>query len=360
VDSAEQIEELAADWLARREGACWSATDEAQLTAWLQASTAHKVAFLRLEAAWTRANRLKALAARAPPGTVPAARLRVWPATRLGAHPLTEVTGLKSSAQFGCKGVCDRESRRSLQSERHVRAMGLAAGVLLVLTLGVGGYFSKTRGGQTFETQVGAVTAVPLADGSKVTLNTDSQIRIAVTATERRINLGQGEAFFEVAKDPSRPFVVVAGACRVTALATRFSVWREAREVRVTVTEGRVRVERRDGNAPGAGEDVGAGSVAHAGDAGVLVQSKSLREVEEDLSWRRGFLFFHDVPLAQAAAEFNRYNRQRLVIASTDIAGIRIGGNFRSNNVAGFVRLLQEGFGIRAEQRDEAIVLSGN
>jgi transmembrane sensor len=214
--------------------------------------------------------------------------------------------------------------------------------------------------GSSFRTAVGAVAAVPMADGSKVTLNTDSQIRIAVTEHDRRVNLRRGEAFFEVAKDRSRPFVVVAGHCRVIAVGTKFSVWREADEVRVAVTEGRVRVERDTRtSAEPAADEVAAGSVARASDAGVLIQRKRLSEVEEELSWRRGFLFFHDVPLTEAVAEFNRYNHDRLVIGNPAIAGIRIGGSFRSTNVGGFVRLLQDGFSIHVERRDGEIILTG-
>ena len=332
MDSSAQIEERAADWLARRASGSWSASDELQLAQWLQASTAHKVAFLRLEAAWSQANRLKALGA----GILP--------------RSITAPGQWRRRAQSPLPGGV----------RRYFRTLPLAAGVLLVMALGAVGYLWPT-GGPSFRTAVGAVVAVPMSDGSKVTLNTDSQIRIAVTETERRVNLGRGEAFFEVAQDPSRPFVVVVGDCRIVALGTKFSVWREASEVRVAVTEGRVRVERSDGAAlDGPAAEIAAGSVAHAGDAGVLVQHKRLSEVEEDLSWRRGFLFFHDVPLTEAVAEFNRYNREKIVIASPAVAAVRIGGNFRSTNVAGFVRLLQDGFSIHTERRGEQIILTGD
>lgn len=317
VDNSAQIEEQAADWLAKRACVSWSASDEQQLADWLQASTAHKVAFLRLEAAWNQANRLKALG--------------------VGMRP------------------------RGIPVRRYLLPMPLAASFLLVMVLGAVGYLWPF-GGPSYQSAVGATVAVPMSDGSKVTLNTDSQIRIAVTATQRRVNLRRGEAFFEVAQDPSRPFIVVVdGNCKIVALGTKFSVWREASEVRVAVTEGRVRVERSDGEArdePSA--EVAAGSVAHAGDAGVLVQQKRLSEVEEDLSWRRGFLFFHDVPLTEAVAEFNRYNREKIVIGSPAVAAVRIGGNFRATNVAGFVRLLQDGFSIHAERHDAQIVLTGD
>lgn len=318
--SAARIEEQAADWLARQARGSWSAIDQAQLTQWLEASTAHKVAFLRLEAAWRQANRLKALGVASRPERTPPPRPG-W---------------------------------------SHYRVASLAAAVMLVLILGVLGYLWMP-GGPSFRTAIGAVTAVPMADGSKVTLNTDSQIRIAVTGHERRVNLGRGEAFFEVAKDPNRPFVVVAGHCRVVAVGTQFSVWRAADEVRVVVTEGRVKVERDDapaGDVPTT--EVAAGSIAHAGDAGVLIEHERPGEVEETLGWRRGYLFFHDLALTQAVAEFNRYNRERIVIDSPAVAAIHVSGSFRSTNVSGFVHLLRDGFSINVEQRGDQIILSGD
>ena len=321
--SAAAIEQQAADWLARQASGSWSATEQAQLTQWLDTSTAHRVSFLRLEAAWSQANRLKALGVTSRPARVPRRRTR----------------------------------RRAVWSR--YRVVSLAAGVMLVMVFGTLGYLGVS-GGSSFRTAVGAVSAVPMSDGSKVTLNTDSQVRISVTGQERRVSLGRGEAFFEVTKDPKRPFVVVAGRCRVVAVGTQFSVWREADEVRVVVTEGRVRVERND--TPTRDDpttEVSAGSIAHAGDAGVLVEHKRPGEVEEALGWRRGFLFFHDLPLGEAVAEFNRYNRARIVIDSPDIAGIRISGSFRSTNVSGFVHLLRDGFSINVEQRGEHFILTG-
>lgn len=318
-DSAAQIERQAADWLARRTGSAWSVADQEQLTRWLEASTANKVAFLRLESVWNQADRLKALGVIARPERAP---------TRNNApRPIG-----------------------------WLRPLSLAAGVMLVTTLGIIGYRIWMPRGSSFQTGVGALTSVPMPDGSKVTLNTDSQVRIAVTEHERRINLARGEAFFEVAKDPTRPFVVVAGHCRVVAIGTQFSVWREADEVRVAVTEGRVRVERSDNVPP---TEVAAGSIAHAGDAGVLIEHRRAGEVEETLDWRRGYLFFHDLPLSDAVAELNRYNQKKIVIDGPDIAGIRISGSFRSTNVNGFVHLLHEGFSINVEKKGEQIVLSG-
>jgi transmembrane sensor len=236
----------------------------------------------------------------------------------------------------------------------------VAASVVLTFAFGIGWYFWPA--GPAYETSVGGVEAVALSDGSNVTLNTNSEIRVALTDTERHIELMRGEAFFDVAKDPARPFVVLAGGQRVVAVGTKFSVRRAERradEVRVVVTEGRVRVGPVAGVAPELPPaEVAAGSIARAGGAGVLIEEQPARPVDEYLSWRSGYLVFRATALADAVAEFNRYNTTKLVIEDPAVAAIEIGGNFRSTNVDAFVRLLKDGFSIRVEQRGDEIVLT--
>jgi len=343
MESSTQIEERAAEWLARRDGDEWTDPDEGAFTRWLQESTAHRVAFLRLDAAWHHANRLKALGAGLKPGVIPPPG--DWRHSPFFSQPLAAAQGSQQ----------DFPAVQKRKEFRHpYRA--LAASVLIAVTLGVGWYLLPS--GPSFRTAVGGLAAVPMSDGSRITLNTDSEVRVAVTETERRVDLEQGEAFFEVAKDPNRPFVVKAGNQRVVAVGTKFSVRRggDSDDVLVVVTEGRVRVESARTTAPPI--EITAGNVARSGDAGVLVQQKPLAEVEVLLSWRSGYLVFKDTTLADAVAEFNRYNISKIVIEDASVAVIRIGGNFRSTNVEAFVRLLEDGFPIRVEQRDQRIVLT--
>src|SRR5690606_15944214 len=137
----------------------------------------------------------------------------------------------------------------------------------------------------------------------------------------RRIDLRRGEAFFDVAEDPHRPFVVDAGKKRVVAVGTKFSVRRDGDSIEVIVTEGKVRIDdaahpllggarEAAGSAPAADPPVflTPGAVAHADETGVLVQRKSLLEAEAHLSWRSGVLMFREQTLADAVAELNRYN----------------------------------------------------
>jgi transmembrane sensor len=260
-------------------------------------------------------------------------------------------------------GIPNSGRPRLTSSASHRRGRFLAAAAILLLSVSVAAsYLFLFPHGDRYTTPVGGLSSVPMADGSLVTLNTDSQIRVALTETERRVELRRGEAFFEVSKDPHRPFVVRAGTKRVIAVGTQFSVRRDGEDIEVIVTEGKVRVQdsaprpgsRQDGSA-----DVflTAGSIARAGEAGVLVLRKTLPEAEEQLSWRTGVLLFRNQNLADAIAEFNRYNVRKIVIRDPTVAALKIEGNFRATNVEAFVRLLESGFPVRAQDEADRIVL---
>src|SRR5258707_4032605 len=123
--------------------------------------------------------------------------------------------------------------------------MRAAAALLIVGTAAGAAWYFSTDHTSSYRTQIGALATVPLSDGSKVTLNTDSQIHVELNPTMRRVKLDQGEAFFEVSKDGARPFVVEIADKRVIAVGTQFSVVRDNNDIRVFVTEGRVWIDRR-------------------------------------------------------------------------------------------------------------------
>jgi len=327
-DSA-QIEATAAAWFAKREGDDWSGADQAELDAWLNGATAHRIAFIRIAAAWERAGRLKALGAGVPPGTIP-------PRGARGMAPLPQAD---SSA-----GI-------------NKRLRALAAG-LIVATAGAAAWYISRPQDTAYSTQIGALASVPLSDGSHVTLNTDSRIHVAFGAGKRVVKLDQGEAFFEVSKDRSRPFVVDMGSKQVTAVGTQFSVRRDGIEIRVLVTEGRVNIDRRDAPSGLGATQVAAGSQARTKGNSVLIDQPELTQVEQILSWRTGYLVFHETPLADAIAEFNRYNGRKIVIDDPTLASLRIGGRFRSTDAAAFLWLLQNGFPIIVAERDDRISLT--
>jgi len=173
------------------------------------------------------------------------------------------------------------------------------------------GYFQFFK--DAYSAPVGGLVSVPMKDGSRITLNTDSKVRVAVTDKERMVQLERGEAFFEVAKDPGRPFVVAAGTQRIVAVGTEFSVRCDGADIRVIVTEGKVRLK--------GGAILGAGGVARSGGTGMQVQSKPLSEIQESLSWRQGFVSFHNAVLAEAVAEFNRYSEKKIEVRDAFAGG---------------------------------------
>jgi transmembrane sensor len=348
-DRTNTIEEAASDWLIRRESEQWTATDQARFEQWLDASTLNRVAFLRLELAWEEAARLKALGAGVPGDHPPPP----------GCWNVTPFFDSNRTASRGPGTVTGEAGQRT-------RRLALAASVLLAVVAGLGTYPFWSSETERYRTPIGGLSSVPMSDGSKVTLNTASEIRVAVNENERRIDLRQGEAFFEVAKDPNRPFVVEAGKKRIVAVGTKFSVRRDGESVEVVVTEGKVRVEdasrplRSPAPPPAADNPVflTPGAIAYADEAGVLVHRKSLVEAETHLSWRSGVLMFREQNLADAVAEFNRYNVRKIVIADPAVAALKVEGNFRATNVDAFVRLLESGFPVRAATEADRIVLS--
>jgi transmembrane sensor len=335
------IERTAAAWLARRDSDHWSPAEQAALDAWLAEDTAHQVAYLRLQAAWREAGRLKALGAGADSGHVPARD--AWLRSPYFHSP---VRGRRRT---------DRVPSRS----RRIPWVAAAATGMLVLALACGlwwwqGVDQVQRG--AWQTALGGQLVVHLADGSTATLASDSALRAALTRHERDLDLVRGEAFFEVAKDHSRPFVVHAGAYRVIAVGTRFDVRRDVRGMRVVVTRGVVRLQSVDD--PAAPTELPAGSIARVTDGHITVQHVPLDQVVQYLSWREGYVVFHGTPLADAVREFNRYNARKIVLADPSLADLKVGGNFRLDNSGAFVRLVQEVFPVHAEGHGGQIVLS--
>ena len=331
------VEQCAAEWLARREFKAWTDTDDAALQAWLGADTGHRVAFLRLQAAWSESDRLQALAAGwKQPGPPPRGYWTTPAGERIELAPRTP-------------------------THRHrVPRIAAAAMVLIACTLATGlGWRAYTRVDSAhLQTALGATGTLPMADGSQAILASDSRIDVRLSRRQRHVALEQGEAFFSVAKDPGRPFVVAAGGHDVVAVGTRFSVRRDGPDLRVVVTEGTVRLESRaTGAAARPASLLPAGSIAIVHGEDVLLRSVALEDAERLLDWRQGLLAFRDTTLAEAAAEFNRYNARKLVIGDAEAGALRIGGSFRADNATGFVRLLEQGFPVHAEERGERIVL---
>lgn len=355
--NSREIEEQAARWLTRRESGPWDEGAQSELDAWLQTIT-HRVAFLRLEAAWRDAERLKALAAGLPPRKTPP---RDMP-TGLPAVTSVVIDPPPSDEPWSDLRFAPVRSPPARPRRRTMLALGVTtlAGAM-VATVAMAPLHRPPAPGparQVYESAPGTLHAVALADGSRSTLGGDTRIDVELRHAERHVELRHGEAIFDVAKDPARPFVVQAGARRIVAVGTRFSVRRDAAALRVVVTEGTVRLETD----PAAGHRepsilMPAGSIAVAQAQGVRVQTAGLAEAEKQLEWRSGYLTFTDTPLRQVVAEFNRFSREPLVLADPRLEQLRIGGHFSWKDAQGFARLLERSYPLRAETRDGQVIL---
>lgn len=351
----ELIEKTAAAWLLKRESAEWSTTDEAALEQWLQASTSHRVSFIRLRSVWQEAGRLKVVSAAFAAGHVP-------PRGAIRRAPFFAMKRRRASADDAVLDSigADASDSGARAPARRIRYYGLAASIVIALaafTVVALNMWPMSR--PSYSTAVGGLATVPLDDGSKITLNTASEIQLEMSDRERRVELVRGEAFFDVATDPARPFVVYANDKRVIAVGTQFAVRMKPEGLQVVVAEGRVRVDKATviGDPEPLAELV-AGNVAMADRSMVRVQVQPMAEVEQALSWRAGYVVLSRTSLDDAVAEFNRYNRRQLVVDDPALAEIQVGGNFKADNIDGFVRLLEEGFHIRAEEHDNRIVLT--
>jgi transmembrane sensor len=195
---------------------------------------------------------------------------------------------------------------------------------------------------ERFETALGEQHSVVLSDGSLVTLNTASAIKLNFDRTHRRITLVSGEALFQVAHDATRPFEVAAGDTTVRAVGTKFNVDRHSQALEVTVVEGRVEVSTRSERVSlGAGEQLtlapqSAPKVARA-------------SVAAATAWTQRQLVFENQSLAELAAEFNRYNRQVIDIQSAELRSQLVTGVFQSNDPETFLAFLRRIPGVSVE-----------
>jgi transmembrane sensor len=237
------------------------------------------------------------------------------------------------------------------------RWQGIAAALVLAVIAGAYLIFNPLQGVTRYATPVGGLETITLADGSRITLNTGTAVRVRFDRTRRAIDLDSGEVYFVAAKDPTRPFVVVVANEQVSAIGTQFSIRRTPNETQIIVTDGRVQLTSARPGASPASLSLEAGTIARAQRANIQVEHTSAAELDELLSWRDGFVVFRNTSLADAVAEFNRYRAEKILIGDPSIARVKISGKFRPGNTEAFLWLLQKGFPIAVEQEKDHIVL---
>lgn len=253
------------------------------------------------------------------------------------------------------------------RSRRWLPPMLLAAAAAVTFLLWSAPWAERDRGTTAFEAERYRQEVLP--DGSIVDLNRGAHLVVQFTPARRRVVLVEGEAQFTVASDPARPFVVRAGGVDVQAVGTAFNVKLSGTSLEVLVTEGTVQVaqaptlaspDARDApphSAPEVLAALTAGQrtiiqVAGEGERPQVLPA-TREEIEQLLVWKPRLLDFNSTPLAEVIDAFNRRNATQLALADAGLAAMPIVASIRSDNVEGFVRMLEATMGIRAERRGE-------
>ena len=275
-------------------------------------------------------------------------------------------------------GTTEQEARSGWFGNRLL--LGVAASLLALMAVPLLMFYTNGPGSELrrYETGIGEIREIALVDGSQVTLNTNTQVLVDISETQRRIILDHGEAFFDIAKDPSRPLTVSAGDRVITVLGTSFNVNWDGRDVTVAVVEGQVTVQAegteetavehliRLNNASGGSSEPKAlqrGVVLEAGDVAQISRTAEpvieavSGNVDRYQSWRFGYIRFDDEPLGALIEELNRYSSTRLSVESPDIANLKVSGVFRTSDIDNTLSGLELIFPIKVLDRGDHMLI---
>lgn len=329
-----RIEEEATAWVVRVDGGELSGEEKGHLRAWLAGSPRHAAAFERIAKVWSQMDCLELLA-------------ELVPLHQEQPQPRSPRSGWLRPPQlasaFGLVVV-------------------LLGGLLIALQPDALSWLGRNHAvaEKVYQTRTGEQSRVELADGSTLTLNTRSEVRVRIDARQRSVYLNTGEAYFEVAPNPRVPFVVYAGNGAVRAIGTGFNVRIVDQAVEVTVIEGTVSVSTAhpERSHPDALTLRARGATRYAR----RVENPRYlpdAQIDQRVAWKGGKWAFDGQTLGEVIKEIERYTNQRLEIVDPRIAQIRIGGYFDVGAIEPFLDALDTGFGIKHRRiAEDLIVLS--
>ena len=246
-----------------------------------------------------------------------------------------------------------------VNSRRRAFLLGGSIAAGLVVAAGAVSYVSQLWGEGRYRTRIGEMRVVPLNDGSVVTLNTNSEIVVRYSQAQRHIELLQGEALFDVAKNKQRPFIVQSGTTLVRAVGTSFNVKAlPDQPVQVLVREGIVEVKRSDLPVAPVILIAKNNRAIAPQDSPIVAKPVETAEVGRELAWRVGRIAFHGETLAEAAAEFARYSDVRIQIDDPDVAKEKVTGLFVPTDPIGFANAAAVAFDLHSEISGEQIRLT--
>jgi len=320
----QRIDAIAADWASRVDREPLSADDEKALAAWLEEDTRHRGAFMRMRAIAVHSERARALGPNFEPDRFMS----------------------PDSAPF----------KKRVMWRRGLGLASAAAAVAVIASVGIHLLITAP----SYDTRKGEVKVVSLSDGSVMTLNTASRVKIDFSTTGREVRLIEGEALFDVVRDSSRPFIVDAGAASVRAIGTRFTVRRlEDAPIQVIVSDGLVEVQEPNLLKPvRVAKNMQARIPTVATDVSLEAVPIAPEALRRELAWRDGHIAFEAERLAQAAVVFARYSGTRVIIDDPSIAELQVTGLFTATDPVTFARATATSLGLQARVEAGEVHLS--
>ena len=330
------LEEQAGYWVLNQHSPEWTPAQERELQTWLAQSDNHRQEYARALKLWQRLEQLKSV-----------------------SFPAREAAGQVRAKQL----------RKRQRVKTALRTAGGSA-VAVIIAIGANDFIST----DWYSTAKGQQQRVTLADGTEINLNTETALRVKVTNTQRTVYLTQGEAFFSVAHDDSKPFNVIAANGRIHDIGTRFNVYTQQNNTQVTVTDGEVEIiseptDNREwswlksvmqtarqrffndyGNQPGihvtAGQQLAYNTLGEIG-----TQTKT--DTRRITAWKDGRLVFELAPLAEVMAQIARYHPVEFQFADERLKKIKVSASFDTHNLHLILNALQATFPIKAQWLDD-------
>ncbi|MFT4102397.1 MAG: FecR domain-containing protein [Burkholderiaceae bacterium] len=359
VRAQDPVSVAAVDWHTRRDEGL-TAEQETELEQWLAANPAHRIAFARVDES---VRVLRGL----PPEEVAHLRQEHRPSGDPASHPSDQ----DSASEHRQPTIKERELHSRPRTARghrffdalsvRIGAVALCCAAVAAVVVGWDQWREQPVFASSYAVQRGQRLDVPLPDGSRLALDTDTDVDVALYRNRREVRLKHGQAMFSVSPDASRPLEVLSGPARVTVVGTKFSVrylgaGSDLGQVRVAVEEGHVRVadstpERREDGVSGA-VDLTAGQEVQVSQSGVL-SAVSAVAAGGIAPWRTGLIHFSNTPLSEALRELERYGPSHLVIRDPDVAALPIAGSYQIARPEAFAHILPKILPVRLVVRED-------
>jgi transmembrane sensor len=329
------IRKQAIQWLIAKNSGTWSSADQQSLDAWLAEDKLHLQYYTQMQQLW---------------GGMDAFKDQDFPERQAALHyqpPSNPDNVVNFPGVAPIDNTIDRQITKpqpvvqTTRGSAHWLKTGFAVAASLLIVLGVQTY--RQTGIEHYQTSKGEQKTIFLADGTRIALNTDSEVIVDMQMFQRKVQLSRGEALFNVSHNPLRPFEVMAGNGKIRDIGTRFDVYAQTNRVDVAVLEGDVNITTSDQQSA-----LTAGQAATY-DANGKLNPAIMPNPQTLTAWEHGKLVFADQPLADVLTQIARYHTVEFQIADPKLRELKISGTFKTANLQLLLETLEAGFSIKAQ-----------